>query len=262
MGVSRTFEALGSGSLLLVRTLFFYIFGVFWIGLIAFVFSMPVALVERLLGRKEPVLALAIFHRGIWATSFPYRLATEVTLDARARVAQGTAVVIGNHHSFIDIWLMLHLFPFIHYSAKPSLFRIPFLGWGMALLGHFRHDPACPERALAEAVAWVRRGRYVGMFPEGTRNPTDAIGRFHRGAFLLAQQTTERVQPVVVAGTQRVWTRGQFWIRQLGPIHMKVLPAVEVPARLERQELRELIDRIHATMAEEHERLERGLAGG
>ena len=64
------------GLAVLAKTLFFYALGVFWIGLIAYVVAIPVAVVERVLGQKEARLALTVLHRYIGITSFCYQQLT------------------------------------------------------------------------------------------------------------------------------------------------------------------------------------------
>jgi 1-acyl-sn-glycerol-3-phosphate acyltransferase len=245
----------------LIKTFFFYVLGVFWVGFIAYLIPVPIALLERLLGRKETPLALTALHKGILITGLFYRLAADIRIDDAHRVPEGTAVVICNHHSYFDIYLLLHVFPRILFSARRSLFWIPFLGWAMALFGHFPHSDEDPGAALQKADESLRRGRYVGMFPEGTRDHADVVGPFQSGAFRLAQRTTQRIQPVVVVGTDRVWAKRQFWIRRLGPVWMKVLPPESVPASLGRHGLHERIEEICRKMLEEHERMDRQLLG-
>jgi 1-acyl-sn-glycerol-3-phosphate acyltransferase len=243
------------GLSILVKTFFFYVLGVFWIGLIAYMLAIPPAIVERLLGRGESKLGLTVLYRYIWITSFFYRHVAEIEFDDEEIVPESGTVVVCNHHSFIDIFLLLHLFPRIHFSARRSLFRIPFLGWAMSLLGHFPHDPARPEIALEVAESWIDRGRFIGMFPEGTRSCGPTIGPFSSGAFRLAERTTGRIQPVVVAGTHRVWIKGQFWIRNLGPVRMRVLPLEKIPTGLERREFLARIEEIRAKMQKAHAEL-------
>ncbi len=162
-------------------------------------------------------------------------------------------VVICNHHSYLDIFLLFHLFPRIHMTTRRSLFRIPVLGWAMRLLQHLPHHVDRPQEALDRAGEWLQLGRYVGVFPEGTRSPSGVIGRFNAGAFRLARQSTQLIQPVVVVGTGRVWGKGQFWIRTLGPVAIKVLEPIPVPADLGRRDLRALIAETREKMIAEHQ---------
>jgi 1-acyl-sn-glycerol-3-phosphate acyltransferase len=226
---------------------------------VCYVLAIPVALVERILRLDRTHWAQTILYHGVRLCSLPLRLVSDVRLLGRCSISEGKAVIISNHHSYIDIALLFHIFPRIHMSARASLFRIPFLGWAMSLLQHFPHTVQDPESALRNGTAWLERGRFVGVFPEGTRSPTGEIGRFQSGAFRLAQRSTQLVQPVVVAGTGRVWARGQWWIRTLGPMAMKVIDPVVVPADLSVKELHALIRLTRTTMVEEHRRLEQQL---
>jgi 1-acyl-sn-glycerol-3-phosphate acyltransferase len=93
------------------------------------------------------------------------------------------------------------------------------------------------------------------MFPEGTRSATPTIGPFGSGAFRIAERTTGRIQPVVVAGTHRIWIKGQFWIHHLGPVRMRVLPVEEIPSGLDRRQFLERVEEIRAKMQKAHAEL-------
>lgn len=238
------------------RTVFFYLAVVAWTGVVGYLLAVPVALVERLLGLRDTHWAQTILYHGVRLCSLPWRLVADVRLDADERVAEGRAVVVCNHHSYVDIFLLLHIYPRIHMTARRTLFRIPFLGLGMALLQHIPHRADRPEQALRRAEGWLRAGRTVGVFPEGTRAPSGSIGTFHSGAFRLAQRTVEQVQPVVVAGTGRVWGKGRLLVHRLGPVAMRVLPPEPVPASLGRKALHARIEDIRKLMEEVHRTLE------
>jgi 1-acyl-sn-glycerol-3-phosphate acyltransferase len=245
----------------LARTLYFFVAVVFWTGLVGYLFAIPPAIVQRLLRRRGAQLAHTVLYHGVRFCSLPWRLVARISIDDRHRVADGRAVVISNHHSYIDIFLLFHVFPRIRMTARPTLFRIPFLGWAMSLLEHIPHAAERPDEALEQAKWFLDRGTFVGFFPEGTRAPTGQVGPFQRGAFRLAQMSTEQVQPVVVVGSGRVWARGQAWIRALGPVALRVLPPVAVPRTAGREELKRIVTAVHALMSEEHRRLEAEVLG-
>ncbi len=238
------------------RTLFFWLFGVVWTALVAYLLAVPVAIVERLFRLDRTQLAQTILFYGVRICSAPLRLVSDVRLPAVLPLPEGRAVVICNHHSYIDLFLLFHVFPRIHMSARRTLFRIPVLGWAMWLLQHFPHDPDNPTEAIEVGKSWLQQGRFVGVFPEGTRSLPGSIGRFKTGAFRLAQQTTNLIQPVVVVGSGRVWPKGSFLIYRLGPMALKVLEPVEVPSDLSPGQLRNLIRGVRETMLAEHECLE------
>ncbi len=244
----------------LVRTVFFYVFGVFWTGLIAYITVVPFAIVERLLRIKSATVSNSILHYFVSWGSAPWRLVATVLIDDTARVDEGKAVIISNHHSYLDVFLLLHIFPRIHMTVRRSLLWIPFLGWAIALLQQIPHHHEHPRKALEKAAWWLENDTYVGIFPEGTRAPNGTILPFHRGAFRLAQKTTELIQPVVVVGTGRVWAKNRFWIHSLGPVAMRVLPPIKVPESAGRRELITIANEVHTMMLREHRRLEEELS--
>src|SRR5690554_7849099 len=50
------------------------------------------------------------------------------------------------------------------------------------------------------------------VFPEGTRSYSHEIGRFHKGAFYLAQELHLPVQPIILHGISEVIPKGDFMI--------------------------------------------------
>ena len=48
------------------------------------------------------------------------------------------------------------------------------------------------------------------MFPEGTRSPTGEMGRFKKGAFVMAIKSQVPVLPVAIIGTRRIMEKGSW----------------------------------------------------
>jgi 1-acyl-sn-glycerol-3-phosphate acyltransferase len=118
----------------------------------------------------------------------------------------GKTVVVSNHESNADPFL-ISLLPWeMKWLAKSSLFHVPFAGWGMRLAGDIpveRGDVSSKRDALQRCAEWLKRGVPVIIFPEGTRSPTGELLPFKDGAFRLAIETRADVLPVAVAGTRR-----------------------------------------------------------
>jgi 1-acyl-sn-glycerol-3-phosphate acyltransferase len=88
--------------------------------------------------------------------------------------------------------------------AKRSLFKIPFIGWGMWLVGDVAIDRGSAQAlaALEECKTWLERGVPVMIFPEGTRSQTGKTQPFKDGAFKLAIDAGADLLPMAVAGTE------------------------------------------------------------
>jgi 1-acyl-sn-glycerol-3-phosphate acyltransferase len=114
-------------------------------------------------------------------------------------------VVVSNHESQADPFLISHLPWEMKWLGKASLFRIPVVGWMMRLAGDVpvhRGDSASGKGAMAVCAQWLGRGVPVMIFPEGTRTPDGALLPFKDGAFRLAIETGAELLPIAVNGTR------------------------------------------------------------
>ncbi len=114
-------------------------------------------------------------------------------------------VIISNHESAVDMFLLSYLPWEMKWLSKASMFRIPLLGWTMRVIGDVplvRGDPSSARRAMRQCGRWLERGMPVMIFPEGTRSMDGSLGPFKDGAFRLAIESGADVLPVAVAGAR------------------------------------------------------------
>jgi 1-acyl-sn-glycerol-3-phosphate acyltransferase len=113
-------------------------------------------------------------------------------------------VVVSNHESNADPFLVSYLPWEMKWLGKASLFRIPVVGWMMRMAGDIpveRGDGDSTRGAMATCARWIERGVPVMLFPEGTRSRDGQMLPFKDGAFRLAIETGADVLPVAVSGT-------------------------------------------------------------
>ena len=148
-------------------------------------------------------------------------------------------VVVSNHESFSDILLISHLPWEMKWLSKAELFRIPFLGWMMWLVGDIPvkrgFSPSAVE-ALARCGAALANRVSVMIFPEGTRSKTAELLPFKDGAFRLAIEAGVPILPVAVSGTSTAlrkhdWRFGKSVaeVRVLEPVETAGLSLADVP---------------------------------
>jgi 1-acyl-sn-glycerol-3-phosphate acyltransferase len=115
-------------------------------------------------------------------------------------------VVVSNHESNADAFLISHLPWEMKWLGKASLFKVPVIGWSMWLAGDIpvtRGNQSSARDAMARCVRWLERGVPVMIFPEGTRSKTEDLLPFKDGAFRLAIEAGADVLPLAVSGTRR-----------------------------------------------------------
>jgi len=114
-------------------------------------------------------------------------------------------VVVSNHESNADPFLVSFLPWEMKWLGKASAFRIPVVGWMMRMAGDIsveRGDSDSAKAAMAVCADWLARGVPVMLFPEGTRSKDGQLLPFKDGAFRLAIDTGADVLPLAIAGTR------------------------------------------------------------
>ena len=116
----------------------------------------------------------------------------------------GCTVVVSNHCSQADPFLISGVPWEMKWLGKAALFRVPIMGWSMSLAGDIpveRGQKASAMDAMARCAQYLKRGMPVMIFPEGTRSLTEEMGPFKDGAFQLAITTGADILPLAVHGT-------------------------------------------------------------
>ncbi|ASW57497.1 1-acyl-sn-glycerol-3-phosphate acyltransferase [Plantactinospora sp. KBS50] len=127
--------------------------------------------------------------------------------------ATGGVIIVPNHISHADPLISAHYVydsgRWPQYLAKASVFKLPVVGW---LLRKVRQIPVergsvDAARSLDQAVAAVRAGDAVVIYPEGTttREPDLWPMRGKTGAARLALATGAPVVPMAMWGPERIF---------------------------------------------------------
>lgn len=149
-------------------------------------------------------------------------------VEGKENIVKGKSyVVIANHCTLVDIFL-LHFVP-VNYRwvAKREVLMVPVFGWVLALQRSItikRGDPASAKYMLSEGVRLLKKGVSVAIFPEGTRSKTGLVQEFKAGAFLMAANADVEILPVILHGSHqalRVGGKVDFRVEILPPVSME-----------------------------------------
>ncbi|MEI2416820.1 lysophospholipid acyltransferase family protein [Orrella sp. JC864] len=156
----------------------------------------------------------------------------------------GPAILLSKHQSAWEtLFFPSHMPRQVCFVYKKELHRVPFFGWGLALLRMIPIDRSrgrdAFEQVVASGLLRLQEGRWPILFPEGTRVPVGQAGRYKLGGARLAARTGAPIIPVAVnAGS--CWARNAFIKRpglvtvSIGPlIHPEGLTPEEINARVE-----------------------------
>ncbi|MCW5251281.1 MULTISPECIES: lysophospholipid acyltransferase family protein [unclassified Streptomyces] len=145
----------------------------------------------------------------------------------------GGAVLVSNHISYLDfVFNGLAALPqkrLVRFMAKESVFRHRISGPLMRGMKHIPVDRGQGEKAYAHALASLRSGEVIGVFPEATISESFTLKSFKSGAVRLAQEAGVPLVPMAVWGTQRLWTKGhpRNFRRSHIPVTVRVGEAME-----------------------------------
>ena len=175
-----------------------------------------------------PIVALvfavtAPFDGGRYAAGRAFRLvgvfATRINglwrFRTRGRLADPRRpyVVVANHESYADIFL-ISCFPWeMKWLSKETMFRIPLMGWMMRMAGDIclvRGNRDSTLDAMAQCRDRLGKKVSVMIFPEGTRSRNGEMLPFKDGAFRLAIESGVPVLPIAVSGTRNAMAKGTF----------------------------------------------------
>ncbi len=118
----------------------------------------------------------------------------------------GPIILAPNHSAYMDPpYLSMVTKRQLHLMAKDQLFRIPVFGAYIKAMGAFPVKRGAADRgAIRQAIAELKAGRVMGIFPEGTRADAGTLLPAEKGFALIAKQTGVPIVPIALEGTNKV----------------------------------------------------------
>ncbi len=161
-------------------------------------------------------------------------------------------IVLSKHQSAWETFLLPRLF---HHSAiilKRELLWVPFFGWGLRLVDPIainrRDKTSAMEQIIAKGRKCLEEGRWIIMFPEGTRIPYGKVGTYRAGGTRLAVATGYPVIPVA-HNAGRYWSKRGL-LKYPGTIQVVIGPLIETKGRKSEEVLAEVKNWIEGKVKE------------
>lgn len=147
----------------------------------------------------------------------------------RDNLPASPAIVLSKHQSAWETLAYQIILPPQVWVLKRELLRVPFFGWGLAMMSPIAIDRGSATRALKQTLEQGRSrladGWWIVIFPEGTRTIPGKRGRYHLGGAWLACKTETPIVPIAHnAGS--VWGRNAF-IKYPGTITVSIGPVIQ-----------------------------------
>lgn len=161
-------------------------------------------------------------------------------------------VVTANHHSMIDVVLMLVVPNFLFVSK-----HLPWYLWPITMMGR-RSRQCFVDRSSGgatqdlEAAYDRRKPANMIVFPEGTRQASHTtLGDFRRGGFVVASKFELPVFPVIIDGTANLFGDGSvgWYLRNFNGGKVVVTVGDPIfPTGHEEEDVSDIRDRVRIAM--------------
>ena len=125
------------------------------------------------------------------------------------KIKDGAYIYVCNHYSIFDcIYPAWTTWEIIHFIAKRENFETPIIGaLARSVKAICANRDGNDVRAILDSMKCLKNGEKICIFPEGTRNKTNApMLPFHHGAAMLSIKTKSPIIPMMIYKRPR-WFR-------------------------------------------------------
>lgn len=165
---------------------------------------------------------------------------------------KGGLIIASNHQSHLDPPMIGVGVPrCIHFMAKRELFKSRLLGWFMRNVGTILVDRSQGREALQLALACLKEGGTVVIFPEGTRTRSGRLNRGRKGVAVIAHRSGAMVLPTCIEGSGKCFPvgskaikPGRIKVRFAEPMRFAHYPDGTIPESVLAQTTKKIMDAI------------------
>jgi len=145
----------------------------------------------------------------IWLLKVICNLRHEV--QGKENIPAGPAIIFCKHQSMWETIALQTIFPPHLWILKKELMKVPFFGWALYMMESIAIDRKAGRKAVDQIVEQgiqrLNRGRWIVVFPEGTRVRPGERKKFGVGGAVLAVKSGYPVVPVA-------HNAGEYWRRR------------------------------------------------
>lgn len=153
---------------------------------------------------------------------------------ARSENFAKPVILIANHTSQLDTPTVGMLHDKMIFVVNERVLNSKFFGRSLRMAGFYSTDDqnqavldGCDSPKIMALKKKIAQGYSIIIFAEGTRSRTAEIGRFHKGAFLLAEQLGIDILPVMVHGVTDLLPKNDNILKP-GNLTISFLPLIRM----------------------------------
>lgn len=135
-----------------------------------------------------------------------------ITFDGLENIPErGGALLVVNHTSYVDFY-PVSIAAFrrrrrLRFMIKAEMCDVPVVNFVIKHAKLIPVDRRAGADAYAVAVQRLKEGELLGLHPEATISRSFELREFKTGAARMARDADVPIVPLIVWGTQRIWTK-------------------------------------------------------
>ncbi|MBE8724916.1 1-acyl-sn-glycerol-3-phosphate acyltransferase [Flavobacterium hungaricum] len=190
-----------------IISFFYYGFG----GIVVSLFSLAIMPILPIKEEKKIKGLRYVTSKFMKSVLYSNPFISKKVLNPNGETFDKPAIIIANHSSFVDILAIGQLSPKIIFLVNDWVYKSPIFGGAVRKLGFYPVSEGL-ESGIEPLRQKVKEGYSLIIFPEGTRSESNQINRFHKGAFLLAEEFNLDILPILIHGASEAIPKGDFVI--------------------------------------------------
>jgi 1-acyl-sn-glycerol-3-phosphate acyltransferase len=163
----------------------------------------------------------------IWLLGVICNLRYEV--HGKENIPKQSAIIFAKHQSAWETIALQRIFPPQLWVLKRELFWVPFFGWALWMLESIAIDRSSGRQAIKQIIEKgterLKKGRWIVVFPEGTRTAPGEKRRYGIGGAILAEKSGFPVVPVA-HNAGEYWSRRSL-VKKPGVIKVVIGPVID-----------------------------------
>jgi 1-acyl-sn-glycerol-3-phosphate acyltransferase len=162
-----------------------------------------------------------------------YLCGVNYRVEGLENIPATTSIIFSKHQSTWETFALQLFFPAHSFIVKRELLWVPFFGWGLASMRAVAINRGTGRKAISQLLRKGKKlldtGRWLVIFPEGTRVPAGTRKRYKIGGALLAAKTGYPIVPVA-HNAGECWPKRGF-LKRRGTIHVVIGPVIATDGR-------------------------------
>ena len=172
-------------------------------------------------------------------------------LEYITKMMNEPVILLSKHQSAWETIAFIAIFPKqFCFVLKKELLHIPFFGWVLGMLGMIHIDRSKSDKAALMVAEQGRKrladGRWIIIYPEGTRIAVGEFLPYKKGGSRLAVDTKAYILPIA-HNAGHVWPKGSF-LKYPGTVTVSIGPPISTKDKVANIVHREVETWIEAEM--------------